>query len=133
MTENLKPKKLIMRDPPDPALSLYNRVLLVIAKHNFVRERYYIPMVSSVMGDMKLIRADMIMVGEHGIVPIALEDGWNQIIETMGQMTGKSMGPGEVRAFFPHHIQITMTDAIHLVFELMKRVYGYQGPFVQTA
>lgn len=133
MPEQPKPKKLIMRDPPDPALALYNRVLLSVAKHNFIKERYYIPMVSNVMEDMKLIRMDMVMVMEHEIVPLGLQDGWKQVIKNMGEMTGMSMGPGEVRAFLPYHIQTAMTDVIHLVFELMKRVYGYQGPFVQTA
>lgn len=133
MPEQLKPKKLIMRDPPDAALALYNRVLLSVAKHNFIKERYYIPMVSNVMEDLKLIRTDMVMVLEYEIVPSGLVDGWKQVIKNMGEMMGLSIGPGEMRAFLPYHIQTTMTDVIHLVFELMTRVYGYKGPFVQTA
>ncbi len=98
-----------------------------------MRERYYVPSVSTVMREMIDIRSDMVVVLEYDMIPKGLKDGWHQVILQMGIMTGISSDEGEGEPILPNNISAVMQDVFFLVLQFMERVYGFQGPFKKRA
>ena len=117
-------RKILVSQPPDCVLGLYNTALLITAQLSVMDDAYFIADDTTVATDADKLRKFMIMAAEFGVVSESQKRSWQEVVQRLQVHLKTDDG------YLTQWIQfkVLLNDALYLVFEALKRSYNFKLP-----